>query len=263
MQGAPGRGRPFTRQLGTVLICALLGAATLAGGCGPAKKEAGDLRSPAAGAEWAWLEKTRTALEEQRARLAAADPNPTPASTAAREALHKQTLALAGELDRRLVALINADPPLQGQPMTERQKAALRMKGEEDIVLARQLIDEGGDYQRAIAIYKEDLAVDPGDPRLEEELAKAQGRRYMTREAFAQLRNGMSQDEVRGLLGAPNPHSVRDYPDRGVVGWFYPRDASGAAAAVWFAKKDGQYAVYLFDFDAIKPPARAPSPPAT
>jgi hypothetical protein len=263
MEGSPGRGRPLTRQLGTALVGALLATALLAGGCGAAKKGSGDQRSPAAGAEWAWLEKTRQTLEAQRARLAAADPTPTPAGTAAREALRKQTAALAGELDRRLVALINADPPVQGQPPTERQKSALRMKGDEDAVLARQLIDEGGDYQRAIAIYKEDLAIDPGDPRLEEELARAQGRRYMARETFAQLKKGMSQDEVRGLLGAPNPHSVRDYPDRGVVGWFYPKDASGAAAAVWFARNDGQYAAYLFDFDAIKPPAAAPTSPAT
>jgi tetratricopeptide (TPR) repeat protein len=268
MRDKPGMRDKSIRERGTALVCALalLIPALLAGGCGTAKKEAGERRSPAADAEWAWLEKTRATLEEQRARLAVADPNPAPAATAAREALRKQTLTLAGELDRRLVALINADPPVQGQPLTERQKAALRMKAEEDIVLARQLIDEGGDYQRAIAIYKEDLAVDPGDPRLEEELAKALARRYMTREAFAQLKKGMSQDEVRGLLGAPNPHSVRDYPERGVVGWFYPRDASGAAAAVWFARSDGhdgRYSVYLFDFDALKPPAAAPSQPAS
>jgi hypothetical protein len=263
MEGGPGRRRPLTRQPGTALICALLAAVTLAGGCGPTGKETGDRRSPAADADRAWLEKAQKTLEEQRARLAAADPTPAAASIAARETLRKQTTALAGDLDRRLVALINADPPVQGQPMTERQKALLRMKSEEDIVLARQLIDEGGDYQRAIAIYREDLAVNPGDPRLEEELAKAQARRYMARETFAQLKKGMSQDEVRGLLGAPNPHSVRDYPDRGVVGWFYPKDTSGAAAAVWFAKNDGRYAVYLSDFDAIKPPATAPAPPAT
>jgi len=266
MEGSPGRRRSLSRHLGKALLCVLLAAATLASGCGPAGKQTGDRRSPAADAEWAWLEKTRKSLEEQRARLAVADPTPTPASSAAREALRKQAAALAGELDRRLVAFINADPPVQGQPMTERQKAALRMKSEEDIVLARQLIDEGGDYQRAIAIYEEDLAVDPGDPRLEGELAKARGRRYMASATFAQVQKGMSQDEVRGLLGAPNPHSVREYPDRGVVGWFYPKDASGAAAAVWFAKSDGRYAAYLFDFDAIKPPAPArdlPAPPAT
>jgi hypothetical protein len=263
MAGSTSRGRPLTRHLGMALVFTLLGVAFLAGGCGPAGKETGNRRHPAADAEWAWLEKTRTTLEDQRARLAVADPTPTPASVAARAALRKQTTALAGELDRRLVAFINADPPLQGQSMTERQKAALRMKSDEDIVLARQLLDEGGDYQRAIAIYEEDLAVDPGDPRLEGELAKAQARRYMARETFAQLQKGMSQDEVRGLLGAPNLHSVREYPDRGVVGWFYPKDASGTAAAVWFAKNDGRYAVYLFDFDAIKPPATKPAPSAT
>jgi hypothetical protein len=267
MEGSPGRGRPLARLLATVLAGALLlGAATLAGGCGPGKPATGDRQSPPAGAEWAWLEKTRATLEEQRAQLAAADATPTPAGTAAREALRRQTTALAGELDRRLVAFINADPPVQGQPMTVRQKAALRMKSDEDIVVAHQLIDEGGDFQRAIAIYQEDLAIDPGEPRLTAELAKAQGRRYMARETFAQLKKGMSQDEVRGVLGAPNPHSVRDYPDRGVVGWFYPKDASGAAAAVWFSRVDGHdrpYAVYLFDFDAIKPPAPAPAPPAT
>jgi hypothetical protein len=266
MAASPGRRRPLTRHLGMALVCALLGAAFLAGGCGPAAKETGDRRSPSADAEWTWLETTRKTLAEQRARLAAADPTPTPASFAAREALHKQTTALAGELNRRLVAFINADPPVQDQPMTERQKAALRMKSDEDVVLARQLIDEGGDYQRAIAIYEEDLAVDPGDPQLESELAKARARRYMAREIFAQLQKGMSQDEVRGLLGAPNSHSVKEYPDRGVVGWFYPKDASAAAAAVWFAKNDGhdgRYAVYLFDFDAIKPPATMPALPET
>ncbi|MBW8873503.1 MAG: tetratricopeptide repeat protein [Acidobacteria bacterium] len=244
MEGCPG-----TRQLGAALICALLGSTALAAGCGPSAKEMVARRSPAAEAEWQWLQKTQATLAEQRGLLAAAGPGPGAA------ALRRQTAALAGEFDRRLVELINADPPVQGRPPTARQKAALRMKSEEDVLLARQLIDEGGDYQRAIAIYKEALAVDPGDPQLQAELARAQARRYVARETFAQLKKGMSQDEVRALLGPPNLHSVRDYPDRGVVGWFYPRDASGAAAAVWFAKSDGRLAVYLFDFDALKPAA--------
>jgi tetratricopeptide (TPR) repeat protein len=257
----------FRRKLAAALVCAVLGAAALATGCGPSREEPeAAQRSPAAQAEWAWLQKTQRALTEQRGRLAA-DPA-DPKNAAAREALRRQT----AELNARLVAFINADPPVQGQPLTARQQAAIRMKSDEDLLLAREFIDEGGDYQRAIEIYKEALAIDPGYARIEEELAQAQARRYTTREAFAQLKKGMSQDEVRALLGPPNLHSVKDYPARGVVGWFYPRDASGAAAAVWFAKSngsnggnggDGGYAVYLFDFDALQPqsPGQSEPPP--
>ena len=131
-------------------------------------------------------------------------------------------------------------------------------------MLARQFIDQGGDYQRAIDIYREALAVDPGNQRLREELARAQARRYMTRETFGQVKEGMEQEEVRRLLGQPNLHNVRDYPDRGVVGWFYPKDASGAAAAVWFHMEEGGATVYLLDFNALDPQAPAeptPGPP--
>lgn len=257
MQGRPGRGRRRTRKLRAALVCAVLGTAALATGCGPSRDEAGaERRSPASETEWAWLQKTQRTLAEQRARLAATDPaDPKIAG------LRKQTAALTTELNARLVGFINADPPVQGQPLSARQKAAIRMKSDEDLLLAREFIDQGGDYQRAIEIYKEALAVDPGYARLEEELAKAQARRYTTRDAFAQLKKGMSQDEVRGLLGPPNLHSVKDYPDRGVIGWFYPRDASGAAAAVWFAKSEGGYAVYLFDFDALSAPGQTPAEP--
>ena len=81
----------------------------------------------------------------------------------------------------------------------------------------------------------------------------------MTRATFAQAQKGMDPDEVRRLLGQPNLNNVRTYPDRNVVGWFYPRDASGTAAAVWFHKEDGKLVVYLTDFDALNP--QAPSQP--
>ncbi len=267
MQGSFRRGWRRTHKLAAALVCAVLGTAALTTGCGPSREEPGAARrNSATEAEWSWLQKTQQALAEQRGRLAAADPT-DPKTAAARETLRKQT----AELNARLVGYINADPPLQGQPLSGRQQAAVRMKSDEDLLLAREFIAEGGDYQRAIEIYKEALAVDPGYARIEEELAKAQARRYTTREAFAQLKNGMSQEEVRVLLGPPNLHSVKDYPARGVVGWFYPKDASGAAAAVWFAKSngsDGGYAVYLFDFDALQPqapgvPAEPPRAPST
>lgn len=268
MERRPGRGpRPRSRGRGAVLLCGVCGVLLLlsAWGCGSGADDSGDRgdrgdrgreaarKNPAAEAEWAWLQRTKTELDGQRARLAAGPADPR---------LAQQARTLGDEFDRRLIALLNADPPVQGEPLTRRQQDALRLKSDEDIHLAHTFIEAGGDYQRAIDIYKQALAIDPGNPRLREELARAQARRYMTRPAFAQVQKGMDPEAVRGLLGQPNLNNVRSYPERGVVGWFYPKDASGAAAAVWFHKEDGRLTVYLADFDAVQPPAAPPRPPA-
>lgn len=256
--------KPGALFRGSLLLAILTG---LAGtfGCGPSGEtdrggEPAGAVSQASDAEWSWLQETKKDLDRRRAALAASAAGAAAGSEAADPKLARETEALTLEFNRRLVELINADPPVQGEPASERQKAAIRMKSDEEIVLARQFIEQGGDYQRAIDIYKEALAVDPGNPRLREELARAQARRYMTRETFGQVKEGMEQQEVRRLLGQPNLHNVRDYPDRGVVGWFYPKDASGAAAAVWFHKEGGRAMVYLLDFNALDP--RAPAEPA-
>jgi hypothetical protein len=247
-----------------IAIAVLTGlAGTL--GCGPSagpdeNAEAAEpgAVSQAANAEWSWLQETKKDLDRRRAALATLAASGTEVDPK----LAREAEALSLEFNRRLVELINADPPVQGKPASERQKAAIRMKSDEEIVLARQFIEQGGDYQRAVDIYKEALAVDPGNSRLREELARAQARRYMSREAFDQVKEGMEQEEVRRLLGQPNLHNVRDYPDRGVVGWFYPKDTSGAAAAVWFRKESGSASVYLLDFNALDPRAAAePVPP--
>jgi hypothetical protein len=237
------RGPSRARRRGALLLC---GALLLAGapGCG---RRAGETRArpeSEARSEWAWLQKAKGQLDEQRARLAG-QPDPK---------LQKETQALSDELNRRLAAFLNADPPVQGEPLSERQKGALRMKSDEEIELAHAWIEQGGDFQRAIDVYREALVVDPGNPRLKEELARAEARRYMTRETFAQARKGMEPAEVRRLLGSPNLNNVRGYPERGVTGWFYPRDAAGDAAAVWFHKEEGKTVVYLTDFDALHPP---------
>jgi hypothetical protein len=137
----------------------------------------------------------------------------------------------------------------------------VRLKSDEDIVVAHQFIERGGDYRRAIEIYEAALAVDPANPRLRQELEKARGLRYMTAERFAGVKEGMTPDEVRAVLGQPNLHNVRDYADRGVSAWFYPKGPDGAAAGVWFQRKDGGARVYELDFEAVPPaPASSASP---
>lgn len=232
---------------------------------------------PGAEAEWAWLLAAKHRLDAERAQLAAlggdsaAPASPPPPAAAAVEALSprdrlaREVDALAQQFGRRLVAYINANPPVEGAPLAARQLAAIRMKSDEEIAAAHEFIARGGDYRRACEIYEAALAGDPQNPRLREELARAQATRYMSAGRFARAAPGMTAEQVRAALGAPNVHDVHSFVEQGVVGWFYPRDASGTAAAVWFEKRAGKLTVYRCDWNALPAPGLPPAPavPAT
>lgn len=213
-------------------------------------------RAAAADSEWIWLQKAHQTLTARRTELAQARKRGREAEgDPAVQALAQDVRTRTEEYRRRLLEFINRYPPPAGEKASGRTLEALRLKSDEDILVAREHIDEGGDYRTAIDIYEAALAVDPDNPRLREELESAQARRYMTRERFEQVQEGMTADQVRLLLGAPNVNDIRDYPERGVTAWFYARDARGGAAAVWFEKKgrNGQLVAYEIVFDALPP----------
>jgi hypothetical protein len=77
----------------------------------------------------------------------------------------------------------------------------------------------------------------------------------MTEEKFAVAEKGMSEADIRRVLGQVNLHNIREYPDKDVVAWFYPTAEDGSAAAVWFQpeKDTGALEVYQVKFKAIDP----------
>lgn len=227
------------------LLPTLAAVLVLLAGCGGGTPPTGSsTKSAAAEAEWTWLQQAKKNLDAAR-----------------QEKKPEETAALGEELDRRLVDFINSSPLPEGEKPSGRLLAALRMKSDEDVRLAHRFIEQAGDYRHAIEIYEAALAVDPDNPQLEQELASARAHRYMTVERFLNVKKGMTQDEVRSLLGQPNLRDVRDFPERGVTAWFYTKDAEGKAAAVWFAREKGVPTVYMADFDAIEtPPRPAPTP---
>ncbi len=301
MAGRPRAGN--TAIYGLLLGCLGLGTLVLLPACRQSGQEEGrSARSGASSAsegEWKWLQATKTRLDAQRARLAqleAGTPKPAnpadpatpadPANPADIARLRDGVSRLSVELNQRLVAFINDNATVAGiaddagaagtdgktpgprsplNELDERLRAAIRMKSGEDALLAREFIEQGGDYRRAIEIYETALATDPDNESLRKELEAAKARRYISAARFKLVREAMKEDEVRRLLGPPNRQDVREYPERGVTAWFYPKDASGAAAAVWFHSKGANREVYLLDFDAIRPagdPAPGATPPA-
>ena len=247
-------------------------AALAAGACRSDPRPDRQPVRPGAEAEWAWLLAAKHRLDAERAQLEALGgegvaPTPAPGVATAdalspRDRLAREVDALAQQFGRRLVTYINANPPVEGAPLAARQLAAIRMKSDEEIAAAHEFIARGGDYRRACEIYEAALAGDPQNPRLREELARAQAARFMSAGRFARAAPGMTAEQVRAALGPPNVHDVHFFADQGVVGWFYPRDASGTAAAVWFEKSAGKLTVYRCDWNALPAPSPPPASPA-
>ncbi len=234
--------------------------------CGPSGPSEQELAQEA---EWTWLQEAKQKLDAQRqevvemraqlAEMAAGGEEEVEGEAAdvpAASDLQDLEMAIASqteEFSSRLVAFLNDDPMIEGEPPTERQLAALRMKSDEDIVLAQEWIEKGGDYKRAIDIYHTALRFDPDNESLKQALAEAESNRFMSEERFAQVKKGMTEDDVRSVLGQVNLHNVRDFPDRKVKAWFYPTAEGGAAAAVWFREEKGRHVVYRAKFDEVKP----------
>lgn len=253
---------------GGVLFLAL----AVAAGCGPDPEVVAEQENEA---QWTAIETTRQQLADKRAELeqaqaaasaaaaaeGAAEPAADEAGTAEAgggaaaspaggvEALETDVAALAEQFNQQLVDFINANPPVVGETPPERVQQAIRMKSDEDIRIALEYIEAGGEYKRAIDIYDAALTVDPDYERLQQLRAEAEERRFMTEERFAQVEEGMTQDQVLELLGPVNLRNIRDYEENKAVAWFYPRDDRGSAAAVWFNKnRGGDYVVYQMDY---------------
>lgn len=170
------------------------------------------------------------------------------------QALEGQLLEASETYNQNIADYLNnIDPMLEDEVPSEKQAAVLRMKSAEDMVIAGEYIEQGGDYRRAIRIYEDALQLDPDNAELQAALDKANEMRFMTEERLATVKKGMTQDEVKGLLGAVNLRNIREYPERNVIAWFYPVDDSGAASAVWFREnRSGEFTVYKTEFEQIK-----------
>lgn len=216
------------------------------------------------------LEARKEALDEKRARLKelrGMEPAEEGAEAAegaegeevmTREEIDAEIARLESEITEEaralysdIVTAFNENAPDEGEPMNDLQRRILRLKSDEDIVMAQEHIVKGGNYEQAIRIYKEALRLDPEYERLEEALSRAQERRYMDEERFAKVEKGMTEEEVREVLGTPYYRNV-SVTDQGLTLWLYPKSEQRDAAGVWFEEQGGTLEVVAKDFNAVE-----------
>lgn len=230
---------------------AIVALAALAAGCAGSKEADNAAAAEARKAEWTWLEDAKKNLDAKRQQLAGIE-----AQAAAGADVKAQLDQINQEVDKaeevfggKLAAYINADPPVVGEPMKPEVLAAMRMKSDEDILIAKEFIALGGDYRKAIDILNSSLQADPDNPKLKSALADAEARRFMSQERFAAVKKGMTEAEVKAALGVPLARNVKHYPDKKITAWFYPKSETGDAAGIWFNEKG---LAYQINFDAVK-----------
>ena len=161
------------------------------------------------------------------------------------------------ELYGKIIEYINNSGLVEGAELSPEQRRAFDWKADIDISYAQEYIDKGGDYKKAIDIYAQALMSDETNAKLLEAKERAETLRYMDEERFGQVKKGMTQAEVKDLLGTVKNTNVRDFAEKDRLGWFYPKspEAGGGAAGVYFRQKpkdSGNWVVEITDYEAVK-----------
>ena len=123
----------------------------------------------------------------------------------------------------------------------------------EKIILGDEYMGVLARYDRAIALYREALTLDPGNADAQSRITLAEQRRYVNMTSFASVKAGMKEDDVKRLVGVPREDWIKQVVQKQRVYsvWIYPK-ADGGASAVYFDNG----IVYHTNWNAAAPPAK-------
>jgi tetratricopeptide (TPR) repeat protein len=112
---------------------------------------------------------------------------------------------------------------------------AAQLMAREKIVMGDEYMNVLSRYDRAVDLYKAALQIDPQNADATRRLQEADAKRYVSMNAFATLKAGMKEDEVRRLLGLPREDWIKQVVQNSRVYsvWIYPKP-DGGASAVYF-----------------------------
>ena len=188
-------------------------------------------------ADYQWIQTLRQAQKQ-------------PGATAARKEQIEILLDNHKKLEPTYVAFVDKAREYFERTADARAGALL---AREKIILGDEYMGVLARYDKAIALYREALELDPASPDAKARIQLAEQRRYVNMTAFAGVKTGMKEDEVKRLVGVPREDWIKQVVQNKRIYsvWIYPK-ADGGASAVYFDNG----VVYHTNWNAAAPPAK-------
>lgn len=130
---------------------------------------------------------------------------------------------------------------------------AAKLLAREKVAFGDEYMNVLSRYDMALQYYRSAQQLDPANPDAPQRIALAESRRFVSIGAFATVKNGMSEHDVRSALGLPREDWIKQLvQNRRVYSvWIYPK-SDGGAAAVYFDNG----VVYHTNWNAAAPAAK-------
>ena len=122
----------------------------------------------------------------------------------------------------------------------------------EKILLGDQYMNVLARYDMAIQLYRQALEIQPANKDIQQRIALAERRRFVSMSAFAAVKTGMREEDVRKLVGFPREDWIKQVLQNNRVYsvWIYPK-SDGGASAIYFDNG----VVYHTNWNAAAPTA--------
>ncbi len=112
---------------------------------------------------------------------------------------------------------------------------AAKLLAREKVIMGDEYLAYMSRYDRALEFYRLALQLDPSNTDVQQRIAMAEERRFVSMNAFAAVKTGMKEDEVRKLTGLPREDWIKQVVQNNRVYsvWIFPK-ADGGASAIYF-----------------------------
>lgn len=187
-------------------------------------------------ADFQWMETMRKAQRQ-------------PAANASRKERIELLLENHKKLEPSYVAFIDKLRDYHDRTADPR---AAQLLAREKIMLGDEYMTVLSRYDKALDLYREALQLQPDSVEAQQRIATAEQRRYVSMSAFANVKTGMKEEAVQGLVGLPREDWIKQVVQNKRVYsvWIYPK-ADGGASAIYFDNG----VVYHTNWNAAAPPS--------